>query len=294
VINPFALCLLALSLAACGDTLAPSSRLSNLRLIAVQADKPAAQPGEDVSLHALFSNNAQESLSWGYAFCDSASSSAALECLRALDLDSLTVARDQPEFSFSMPEPTAAGQRPVSVGVVVIVCPGEIVRGDTHGIPVACVVDGQPLNINDFEMGVKRIFYADASPNQNPQIDTIRFDGEPWPADEVKTIAACTRDTDDVEECKPKFRHIFKVEAADDAVESFVDNDGKRVNEQLVAQFYATGGTFEYDVRTIDSANTRFIAQQSDAGKTLNVHFVVRDSRGGVSWETREIEVLAE
>jgi hypothetical protein len=280
-----------LFLSACGDTLAPSSRLTNLRLLAVEADKPAAEPGDTVSLRALYADSDARPLQWGYALCDGASSSAALDCLRALDLDTLQVATDQAEFSFSMPEPSSQGQRPVSIGVAVIVCPGEIVRGDTHGVPLACLVDGEPLDLNDFELGVKRVFYADARPNQNPQIATITYDGEPWPTDEVKTVAACTRDTDDVDECKPRFRHTFKVEAADGASESFIDNDGKHVDEQVVAQFYATGGTFEYDVRTIESANTRFIAQRSDAGKTLTLHFVIRDSRGGVSWQTREIAV---
>jgi hypothetical protein len=289
--NLMGLVFAALCVGACGDTLDPSSRLTNLRLLAVEADKPAAEPGDTVTLRALYANGDEQPLQWGYALCDGASSSAALDCLRALDVDTLSVAADQTEFSFSMPGASSEGQRPVSIGVAVIVCPGEIVRGDTHGVPLACLVDGEPLDINDFEMGVKRIFYADARPNHNPQIAAVLFDGEPWLADEVKSVAACTRDTDDVEECKPRFRHTFKVEAAEDATEPFIDNDGKQVDEQVVAQFYATGGTFEYDVRTIESANTRFIAQRSDTGKTLTLHFVIRDSRGGVSWQTRELEV---
>jgi hypothetical protein len=286
-------CLLCLA-SACENTLDPSSRLTNLRLLAVEADKPAAEPGETVSLRALYANNDDASLQWGYALCDGASSSAALDCLRALDPSSLQVAPDQTEFSFTMPEPSAQGKRPVSIGVAVIVCPGQIVSGDSHGIPLACEVAGKPLDINDFEMGVKRIFYTDQSPNQNPSIAAITLDGEPWPADALKTITACTRDTEDVADCKAPFRHTLKVEPEEDAVESFIDNDGKRVNEQVVAQFYATGGTFEYDVRTIDAAETRFIAQKSDVGKTLTLHFVIRDSRGGVSWQTRTLSVSSD
>jgi hypothetical protein len=272
----------------------PSSRLTNLRLLAVEADKPAAEPGETVSLRALYESSGEAALQWGYALCDGASSSAALDCLRALDPSSLQVASDQTEFSFTMPAPSAQGKRPVSIGVAVIVCPGEIVPGESHGVPLACEVAGKPLDINDFEMGVKRVFYADGGPNQNPRIAAITLDGAAWRADELKSITACTRDTEDVEDCKAPFRHTLKVEPEEGAVESFIDNDEKRVNEQVVAQFYATGGTFEYDVRTIDAANTRFIAQKSDAGKTLTLHFVIRDSRGGVSWQTRTLEVTAD
>jgi hypothetical protein len=282
--------LLSLLTSACGDTLAPASQLNNLRLIAVKADKPAAQMGETVTLRALYANPDEQPLSWGYALCDGASSSAALDCLRALDPDTLEIRADASEFSFTMPEPSGHGQRPVSIGVAVIVCPGQIVRGDTHGVPIACEVDGEALDINDYEMGVKRIFYADAAPNQNPTIRTITFDGEPWAADEVKTLEPCTRNTDDIEECK-RFRHTIKVEGDDGVVESFLDNDGHDVLEQVVVQFYASGGLFEWDVRTIESADARFVALERDAGKTLTMHFVIRDSRGGVSWETRTLEV---
>lgn len=289
--NLIQLGLLSLLASACGDTLAPASQLNNLRLIAVEADKPAAQAGETVSLRALYANPDEQPLSWGYALCDGSSSSAALDCLRALDPDTLEIRADASEFSFTMPTPSTDGQRPVSIGVAVIVCPGQIVRGDTHGVPIACDVDGQPLDINDYEMGVKRIFYADASPNQNPAIRAITFDGEAWGADDVKTLEPCTRDTNDLEDCKPRFRHTIKVEGEDGVVESFVDNTGNEVLEQVVVQFYASGGLFEWDVRTLESADARFVALKRDAGKTLTMHFVIRDSRGGVSWQTRTLEV---
>lgn len=282
---------LALCMVACTDRLEPASQLKDLRLIAVAADKPTAQAGESVNLRALFANPEELPLSWGYALCDGSSSSAALDCLRALDPDTLVVSQEASEFSFTMPEPRAATERAQAIGVVVIVCPGEIVAGDTHGVPLACEVDGRPLDVNDYEMGVKRVFYAGESPNENPEIAAITFDGEPWPEDEVRSIEPCAKDTDDLEECKPRFRHTIEVEGAEGALESFRDNDGRRVNEQVVAQFYATGGLFEWDVRTIESAEARFVALARDAGRILTVHFVLRDNRGGVSWTTRMIEV---
>jgi hypothetical protein len=283
--------MLSLCMVGCSDRMEPASQLNNLRLIAVAADKPTAEAGESVTLRALFANPEQQPLSWGYALCDGSSSSAALDCLRALDPDTLVVSQDASEFSFIMPEPRTAGERAQAIGVVVIVCPGEIVAGDTYGVPLACEVDGLPLDVNDYEMGVKRVFYADESPNRNPEVATIRFDGEPWPEDEVRTVEPCPRDSDDLEDCKPRFRHTIKIEGAEDALESFLDNDGRRVNEQVVGQFYATGGLFEWDVRTIESADTRFVALARDAGQTLTVHFVLRDNRGGVSWTTRTLEV---
>lgn len=284
--------LVALSLcAACMDRMEPASQVTDLRLLAVAADKPTAAAGDSVHLSALFENPAEQPLSFGYALCDGSSSSAALDCLRALDPDTLVVSREDSGFSFIMPEQRSAAERAQSVGVVVVVCPGQIVAGDTHGVPLACEVDGQPLDVNDYEMGVKRVFYPDDVPNQNPEVAAITFDGEPWPEDEVRTVEPCSKDTDELEQCKPRFRHTIVVEAAQGALESFTDNDARSVKEQLVAQFYATGGLFEWDVRTLQSADTRFVALARDAGKTLTLHFVLRDNRGGVSWTTRTLEV---
>lgn len=273
------------------DRMEPASQVNDLRLLAVAADKPTADAGETVRLRALYENPRGQPLSWGYALCDGSSSSAALDCLRALDPDTLLVSREDGGFSFTMPEPLHAGQRAQSIGVVVVVCPGEIVAGDTHGVPLACEVDGRPLDVNDYEMGVKRVFYPSESPNQNPEIAAITFDGEPWPEDDVRTVEPCSKDTAELEACKPRFRHSIEVQAAEGVRESFRDNDGRSVSEQVVAQFYATGGLFEWDVRTIDGADTRFVALARDAGETLTVHFVLRDSRGGVSWTTRRLEV---
>jgi hypothetical protein len=285
---------LALSVSVCaacsGGDFAPASRLAALRLIAVQADKPSAEPGDEVTLSAIYHDEEERSLSFGYALCDGSASSAALDCMRVMDPATLVISQDQPAFQFTMPARSGDLKRDSAVGVVVIVCPGQIVMGDTYGVPVACEVDGQPLNVNDFEMGVKRVFYAGDTPNHNPEITALRWDGEPWPADEIKQVTPCDKDSDELDDCKAGFRHKLEVEAAD-AVEHYIDAQGNPSVEQVVAQFYATGGTFEYDVRTLASASTRWVAQKSDAGKTLTLHVVVRDTRGGVSWETRQVVV---
>jgi hypothetical protein len=283
-----------LLLGACsGGDFAPASRLTGLRLVAVQVDKPSAEAGDQVSLSAIYHDSEERSLSFGYALCDGAASSAALDCMRVMDPDSLVIAQGRPEFQFSMPAQSGEAKRASSIGVVVIVCPGEIVPGDTYGVPIACEVDGEPLDVNDYEMGVKRVFYAGQTANHNPEIALLTWDGAAWPRDEVKTIPACDRDTDDIADCAPGFRHHIAV-SAPDAAEAFLDSQGNDAVEHVVAQFYATGGTYEYDVRLLDSASTRFVAQKSDAGSGLTLHIVVRDSRGGVSWETRRVEVSAE
>lgn len=288
--HPIARCLPTLLLIACGESFAPASRLTDLRLLAVAADPPAAAPGEEVKLDALYHDRRERPLEWGYAYCDAQTSSAALDCARSIDPDSLVVATDTPQQVITMPELTGDTARATAQGVAVIVCPGRIVAGDTEGIPIACEVDGQPLALNAFEIGVKRVFYREQSDNQNPQIAELRWDGEPWAEDDVKRVTACDRDTDDVEECPTSTRHALSVDAAD-AAQDYTDPSGAQAREQAVVQFYADGGSFEHEARTPEDAETRWVARRSDAGKTLRLFFVVRDSRGGVSWITRSVEV---
>jgi hypothetical protein len=286
------LCLLSVLSYGCGEQFAPASRLTNLRLLAVAADPPAAAPGEEVKLNALYHDRLARPLEWGYAYCDAQTSSAALDCARSIDVASLMVATDTPEQVFVMPELTGDNVRATALGVAVIVCPGHIVPGDTQGIPIACEVDGKPLDLNDFEIGIKRVFYrAQQSENANPQIAQIRWDGATWEEGDVKQVEACAHDTDDVTKCDARTRHQLSVEAPD-AAEEYVDPQGESAREQAVVQFYANGGSFEYDARTPENATTRWVARRADAGKTLRLFFVVRDSRGGVSWVTRSVEVL--
>jgi len=274
---------LALFAAACSDDFDPSSRVSELRLLAVQADHPFALPGDDVHLTALAFDPEARPLTWAWGVCLEPSSSVALDCLRALSFDALTIAPDRTEHDLVVPE-TDAGY----VGVAVVVCPGEIVRGDTQGVPLACVdVDGVRLPLSEFELGLKRINVREPSENENPAIAEVLWDGAPWPEDEIK-LDACERTKNGA--CDAWTEHTVEVRAPG-ASEQSVDRDRNPVTEQAVVQMYATGGEFEDDVRLVDTAKTTWRARREDAGGMITFWFVVRDDRGGVSWVTRRISI---
>src|SRR5688500_13617878 len=114
-------CCLFVLLPACGDSLAPASRLTDLRLLAVAADPPAAAPGEEVTLNALYHDKRERTLEWGYASCDAQTSSAALDCARSIDPASLVVATDSPEQVITMPQLSGGAARATAQGVAVIV-----------------------------------------------------------------------------------------------------------------------------------------------------------------------------
>ena len=62
-------------LGACGSDFAPGSRITGLRVLAVQADKPYAHPGETVHLSALTADTRERPVVWAWATCMAAGTS---------------------------------------------------------------------------------------------------------------------------------------------------------------------------------------------------------------------------
>jgi hypothetical protein len=274
---------LTCTLIGCGDDFAPPSLVSNLRLLAVQADRPFAQVGDSVRLTALAHDPEQRRLSWGWGLCIDDASSLALDCLRATSFESLTIAQEQPEHMLVVPEAAKS-----YVGVVVVVCPGTLAKGDTFAIPIACLGDdGRPLPLADFELGIKRIFVRDPALNRNPMLSEVLWDGAPWLEDEVK-VSTCER-TQDVA-CVEWPKHRLELRAPE-AAESSIDRAGEPLEEQAVVQFYATGGEYEHQLRNADDVHTTWQARSEDSGELITLWFVVRDDRGGVSWLARRVRV---
>lgn len=267
---------------ACSDDFEPASRVTRLRLLAVQADSPFALPGQDVELRALAHDPEQRKLSWGFGLCFEDASSLAIDCLRRMAFDSLRIG-DTPSHTLHVPDNRAS-----YVGVVVVVCPGTIAPGNTFGISVACLDEqGRPLAPPEFEVALKRVYVREPAQNHNPTFAELLWDGVPWPENEVK-LDTCARTKDMA--CTSWTKHTLELRAPD-AAESSVDRAGNPMVEQAVVQLYATGGEFDDDVRVASDARTTWTARSQDSGELVTLWFVVRDDRGGLSWLTRQLRV---
>lgn len=276
------LALNALACHGCSDDFDPSSRVVNLRVIAVQADHPSAAPGQQVQLTALYFDPQGRPLTWAWGPCASAASSTAQACAEGLNLAGMTIGPSS-SYTFTVPD-SVASESSDTLGIAVVACPGTIRPGDTAGIPLSCVdAQGKALNLNAFEVGMKRVFVRESAENHNPAIEMVLWDGERWPEGEERE-ARCDADG---KKCK---KHKLEVRAPD-AEERRTDAEGNPVVEQVIAQFYGTGGTFEDDVRTLDEPDTTWQPRPEDREKLLTLWFVVRDDRGGVSWVERQVRV---
>jgi hypothetical protein len=264
----------------CSGDFDPGSLVTKLRVLAVAADQAFALPGQTVNLEALAYDPKQRALSWGWGSCEALESTNAIDCLRQTSFARLQIGADRTQHTLTVPETSAS-----YLGVVVVVCPGTIQAGSTDTLPIACVdTEGNALPLDEFEVGLKRIFVRDSGLNHNPQIQGVSLDGADW-SEQAVPSATCKQ-----QPCRAYADQKIVVRA-DGASEQSVDLQGLPINEQAVVQFYATGGEFDDDVKLASDADNQWRARAEDAGKRITFWFVVRDDRGGVSWIERTLQV---
>jgi len=297
------------ALAGCDADFDPGSNVSSLRVLAVQADNPFAAPGEAVRLSATHFDPAGRDITWAWAQCSNPASSSVEGCLAEIAETTLAtgslpllangVGQDTVELTIS---PTAIDELPEAArpnaltGVLSVACPGTLDLGSsgaTGGIlPFRCTDEsGVELGLHDNIVGIKRVFVRNIDRNQNPVIDGITFDGEPWAADDVKEVDGCLTDDFTFDDCDGDGDHDIAARVNPGSFEAGIDEFGRDFAEELVVQHYATEGIFEYEVRIAEEPETKWVARASAAGQELTLWFVVRDDRGGVAVETRRARV---
>jgi hypothetical protein len=285
-----------IALVGCGTDLSDGSQIEKLRLLALRADQPFARPGERVDLQLLAADAADRPLEYAISTCTNPKGSTVDGCLEELDHAFEPLVVDAGHFAVEIPGDLLDGlgksaRLSAMFGAVVVACPGRIEPGETSGVPIVCRdAEGDRSPIEAFEVGVKRIFVRERDRNANPEITRITWDGEDWPEDQVPEVKACADPTtEDIEDCDKALRHRIRVEST--GPESGVDENGTRFEEQQVVQFYASQGVFERPVRIADAPDNHWAAQRKSGEDTARLWFVVRDDRGGVVWQTRQVRV---
>jgi hypothetical protein len=296
----------------CGDEFEPGSRLTDFRLIAVQADKPYAAPGEEVQLTTLSYEPFGRPVTWAWATCVKPDDTTVNACLakigevaaKAGGVVPVTTGVGLSTWKTTIPanvldgvEPRAAGN--VLVGVLTVACPGPLSLKDLGSaaagdLPFRCLDAGTnaELPYDRYVVSVKRIYVRRTDRNQNPAIGVVTWDGAPWAENDVKEVSPCTNSpVAAYKDCSGGEGHDLAVLVPAESIESGTSELGAPFREDLVEQYYATEGIFEFDSRTRESPTTSWKARASAAGKEQTLWFVVRENRGGVSWTTRKVRV---
>lgn len=305
----------AVSLAApmgCGEEFDPASRVTDFRLLAVQADKPYAAPGEEVQLTTLSHEPFGRPITWAWTTCVKPDDTTVNACLAKIVQDArigggqlpVSVGPGRSTFKTVIPanvldgvDPRAAGN--VLVGVLTVACPGELGVEDlgtvTPGdLPFRCL-DANTKEVLPYEryvVSVKRIYVRRTERNQNPVLAGVTWDGQPWAENDIKEVTPCSNDpVVSYADCSGGESHDLAVIVPPQSIEAGTSELGAAFKEDMVASYYATEGVFEFSGRTVESPTTSWKARSAAAGKEQTLWFVVRENRGGVSWTTRKVRV---
>jgi hypothetical protein len=284
----------------CGADFEPGSRVHDVRLLALRADRPFARPGERVELELLVGNPRERALQWAKSTCTLPTASTLDACLSALDGPLEPFDPDVPgALSVDVPEDALDGlsdaARPSAlIGVVVVACPGQLADGETGGVPIACRDQhGRVLPIGELPVGIKRVFLRARDRNAAPRIMRVLFDGEEWPEDEPRRVAACASRGYEIDDCPQSTRHGLSVQT--EPAERGRDELGAAFREQIVVQFYASSAVLRDEVRIAGEADNAFAFQPDSAtggdDPSATLWLVARDDRGGVDWATRTVQL---
>ena len=304
----------------CGADFDPGSRITDLRVMAVRADVPYAKPGEAVNLDSLWFDphmkDPARSRQWAWATCVDPIASDVVSCLQSIAQEvqrthkppQLIIGNDQDVFKLTVPADAISrlppeARRSAIVGVITIVCPGTIQLPKDFSqlsrtdLPIKCVgAGGVDLPIDQWVLGIKRIFVRGNDRNANPKVARVTWDGADWPKDEIKEVSACSDDGNRYDKCVDQEHHDVALTLTDDSYESGTDEFGTSFQEQVIVEYYATEGLFEHDVKVAKQPTTGFAARQqsrapANEGGIITVFMVAHDNRGGVAWEERKVHV---
>lgn len=276
----------ALALSCSADDFTPVSVVDSLRVLAVRADLPAAEPGEKVHLDALVADpiGAGRAVKFAWATCVNPGSPEVPDCAAAAGPFTTGGA----SFDYVVPA-NALDDRPSDlpigiVGVLFAACAGDVVFERTATAPVRCVRDGRDVGREGFMWGEKRIVVVRGVRNANPRIADVRFDGAPWAA--PPPVARCDGKTFD--DCAADAQHDVAIVATPDSAETLAG-----VTEDLVAFYFVSGGRVADDFKRADGGSfaTKLDAPGVASGALVDVWLVLRDDRGGVDWQRRSYRV---
>jgi len=296
-----------LTMLGCEAEFDPGARVTSFRVLAQQMDVPFAKPGETVNISSLSYDPAGRSVTWAWAVCINPDSSTVAGCISKLAADA-TASGSSPilaqgpglsSFSYTVPADTLdalpeSAKGSAMVGVISIACPGDLsFEQASNSLPFTCkeAGTGRVFALDEYTVGLKRIQVRSADRNQNPQIEQVLFDGAEWPEAEIKQVIACDTDNNDYKACAEDTKHQIGARPTAESVESGRSEFGIDFAEQVIIQYYATEGVFEYEVKIAGEPATGWAARKASSGKDLTLWMVVHDDRGGATWVERHVHV---
>jgi hypothetical protein len=291
----------------CQPDFDPGSRVTSFRVLGQQVDEPFAKPGETVSVTSLSYDPAGRPVTWAWAACINPASASVTGCIDKIaeqssesgDSPILAQGLEMSQFTYTIPEgvldaiPENA-RSGAFVGLLSVACPGDLsLTPGQNGVPFQCLEAGtqRELALDEYVVGLKRVQVRTTDRNLNPVVERVTFDGQDWPEEEVKVVTACDTDGNDYKKCSDASKHQLSAIPTAASVESGSTQFGAAFTEQVIIEYYATEGIFEYEIKIAAEPETHWAARKAASGKDLTLWMVVHDDRGGATWAQRQVHV---
>jgi hypothetical protein len=267
----------------CGSGLPSASQITNLRVIGLQADPPAAEVGTQVALTSLvMDNDRSAAIDLAWVACVETKGASPFACAEGGTIAMPQLCANDPEAplcflgadpseTYTIPALARAGRAATEDGQVVITL---IAATNADGGVFACVNDfmAQGAPPDYCRVAVKRI---DVVPSGTPATSMNHNPG-------VVSLVAGPGDP------SPKGDPTVRLQAtlASDAVEQTATGP-----EQLYYSWYVTTGSIDKFRTDGDDGlmNTWTFDDPMAGSGTFTAAFVVRDGRGGESWTTVDV-----
>ncbi|MBT3223829.1 MAG: hypothetical protein HN348_32575 [Proteobacteria bacterium] len=271
--------------------LSPGWLVDRPRVLAIQAEPPEVQPGEQAAFHALVAGALEDQTStiiW-LACPPTTAGGIGFGCdldLADVDLETATI-EELLELGFIGFEPYLMPYYTPNQDLLDGLEEG---REKNEGLHVLIQVSVLPedmeasaeLDFNEVEVAYKRLVVSESTtPNENPGIATFTVDGVPIPEGAVVEVDTFQN---------YELSLILRDDAAPEY--EYIDHEGNveiRQEEPYISWF-STGGTVNEEYTLIPHFGSTW-ESPGDAGESGTWWAVLRDRRGGMSWASRDWRV---
>ena len=313
----------------CGEGYGTPQKLDRLRVMAIQAAPPSIANNESTTLQALIyqpSEREQEpTYSWSWCpFVDSGAEG--FTCLTSESEFAALVGTDAANISFDLgSNSTATLEHIFDNASLMNICSPE--NGDAAGFFPDCfggLSVTVRLEINDAKESITaikrlRLLYDGTPANQNPTFDEVKFllsksklggedrgstkDDEPT-IEDAKIMPADGSGKLAIDKTYHLFADIKEGQSEEFTTWGFDDNAQLIMlpsQEELYISWYITAGELlsartEYnpplsDLEDLHQNLWRLPADETRQGNQASFYFIAHDSRGGVGWVERSVEL---
>jgi hypothetical protein len=272
----FALCV---CLACEASGFEPEYLVDTLRVLAVKADASLAAPGDTVHFTTSWAdpNGNGRAIAWAWGTCLNPGSTQITDCATALT--SLGYGTDS--FTATVPANALDGVPVGEFGVVFAACAGKLALtpNPNTGAPVTCTDgNGGAIGRDGFMWGGTRVTVVTGLVNANPGIDQVFVDGNAWARSDIVAL-------------DPATTHVLSYTATAGSAETYDFGTGP-ITEQIVGWFYVTQGALAAGYASPDDSNAfaiTYTPPTTNRTKPVHVWFVLRDDRGGLTFDDRQL-----